>query len=156
MKSKDLLVLSHLRRNARMPLTKMSRATKIPVSTIFDKLKEMEQRIIDRHTVLMDFRKLGFDLKVNMLLKLPQNNRVRCRKFLRASEKVNSISAISNGFDFLIECIFKDMDEMNAFVRSLDPFQVMQKEDYFVLEDIKREEFLANADLMVLDNNKNL
>ena len=42
MKKKDQILLSYLRKDARMPLTKMSKKTNIPVSTLFDRLKVNE------------------------------------------------------------------------------------------------------------------
>ena len=41
MNTKDMKMIAHLRQDARMPLTKMSRRTGIPVSTIFDRLKSL-------------------------------------------------------------------------------------------------------------------
>ena len=47
MKTKDLMVLAALRQNARLSLTKMSKTTHVPISTIYDKLKQYERKIIN-------------------------------------------------------------------------------------------------------------
>ena len=57
-KKKDLLLMTHFRRNSRENLTQISRLTNIPVSTIFDKLREYEKGLIQRHTTLIDFRRI--------------------------------------------------------------------------------------------------
>ena len=63
---KDRQIISHLRNNARIPLTTMSKLTKIPVSTLFDRLKTNEDDIITKHTSLLDFAKLGYNARVNL------------------------------------------------------------------------------------------
>ncbi|RME53910.1 hypothetical protein D6783_00410 [Candidatus Woesearchaeota archaeon] len=144
LKRKDLLVLSQLRRNARIPLTKMSKETNIPVSTIFDTLRSFEQNIIKRHTVLMDFRRVGFDLRVHILFKLPRAERESFEKFLLSSPRVNSVFRVSNGFDYAVEGIFRDMRDLHAFSESLDRFDLEKKEEFFIVEDLKQEGFLTD------------
>ena len=61
---KDLLILSHLRQDARMKLTKMSRATRIPVSTLFDKIRGYQvNSIVSKNASLVDFSKLGYQAR---------------------------------------------------------------------------------------------
>ncbi|NJL44404.1 MAG: Lrp/AsnC family transcriptional regulator [Nitrosarchaeum sp.] len=154
MKKTDWLVLSCLRKNARMPLTRMSRETKIPVSTIFDKLKEFEHKVIKRHTVLMDFRSLGFDVRLSLLLKIGQDVRDEALSFLMASEHVNNLWKVSSGFDVLVECVFRDLPEMSGFLDRLDAFPILDRREFLVMEDMRREAFLADTDLVRLSKAK--
>jgi DNA-binding Lrp family transcriptional regulator len=152
---KDLLLMSYFRQNARENLTKISRITSIPVSTIFDKLKEFEKTVIQRHTTLVDFKKLGFDIRVNILFKVSRPNRDQFREFLLKNENINSVYKVNNGYDFLTEGIFKDMGAMHKFMENLDRFEIEAKQEMFVLEDVKREGFLADkmqAELLFADN----
>ena len=50
--TKDLLLLNSLRENSRKSLTSLSKQTKIPVSTLFDRLKLLEKEDIIRHTLV--------------------------------------------------------------------------------------------------------
>jgi len=142
-KQKELLLMSHFRNNARESLTKLSKKTQIPVSTIFDKLKEFENTVINKHTSIIDFRKLGFDIKVHMMFKVGKTNREEFQNFLLKHPRINSVFRINNGFDYLVEVIFRDMKELQEFGEKIDSFEVEQKQDFFVLEDIKREDFLS-------------
>ena len=117
---KDILLMTYFRKNARENLTQISRLTRIPVSTIFDKLREFEKGLIQKHTTLIDFRMLGFDIRVNILFR------------------------ITNGYDYLVEAIFKDMTAMQKFSELLDRFKIESKQELFILEDIKRESFLSD------------
>lgn len=144
-REKELKLLSFFRNNSRTSLTKMSREANMPVSTIFDKLKEYEKNdLIKKHTSLIDFKKLGFDVKSQMLVSSSKEDRNKIQEFLIKHPKVNTVFRINNGYDFLIEAIFRNMMELDEFTKQLEQFKIIEKKEYFVMEDIKREEFLTN------------
>lgn len=141
---KDILLMTFLRNNARENLTRISRLTSIPVSTIFDRLKEYEKELIRKHTTLIDFKKIGFDIKVNILFKVKKESREEFKEFLIKNENINSIFKVNNGFDFLVEAIFKDMSDFQRFNEIIEKFNIETKQEMFILEDIKREDFLSD------------
>ncbi|GIU69485.1 MAG: hypothetical protein KatS3mg002_0721 [Candidatus Woesearchaeota archaeon] len=141
---KDILLMTFFRNNARENLTKISRLTSIPVSTIFDRLKEYEKELIRKHTTLIDFKKIGFDIKVNILFKVKRENRDEFKDFLIKNENINSVFKVNNGFDFLVEAIFKDMNDFQRFNDAIEKFNIETKQEMFILEDIKREDFLSD------------
>lgn len=144
-REKELKLLSYFRNNSRTSLTKLSREAKMPVSTIFDKLKEYENnKLIKKHTSIIDFKKLGFDVKSQMLVSSSKEDRNKIQDFLIKHPKVNTVFRINNGYDFLIEAIFRNMMELDEFTKQLEQFKILEKKEYFVMEDIKREEFLTN------------
>ncbi len=140
---KDILLMTYFRRNARENLTQISRWTSIPVSTIFDRLREFERGLIQRHTTLVDFKRLGFDIRVNILFKIAKESREEFREFLVSNENINSIYRINSGFDYFIEAIFRDMSDLQRFTELLERFKIEAKQELFILEDIKRESFLT-------------
>ncbi len=152
MNSKDLIVLSHFRNNARISLTKMSRQTKIPVSTIFDKLKVYEKEgLIKKYCTLVNFKELGFEIKTSMFLRVNRDNKLSFQRFLIKHPRINNLFRVNNGFDYLIEAIFKDLDEFDEFNKELELFNVLDKKEFFLMEDLKREDFLShkeNKDLL--------
>ena len=145
---KELIIMSHFRKNARLNLTKISRDTGVPVSTIYDKLKKYEGSIIKKHTALVDFQKLGYELRVNVLLKSSNSSKGELCNFLLKFPNINSLLRINNGFDFLAEGIFRNMAEVQSFYEKLEKFNIQQIQEFFIIEDIKRESFLADPDLL--------
>jgi DNA-binding Lrp family transcriptional regulator len=144
MKEKDLAVLTYFRTNSRTSLTKLSRDTKVPVSTIYDRLKEYEKsNLIKKHTSLIDFKMLGFNVRSQILICADKLRKDELQRFLCKHPNVNNILRISNGFDFLVEAIFKNLEELDVFSRQIDEFEVKEKQEFFVMEDLKREEFLS-------------
>ena len=149
MKQKDMRIITYLRTNARMPLTLISRKTKIPVSTIFDRLKANENNIIIKHTSLIDFSKLGYNIRTNIAIKVDRNDKEALKKFLIMHHAANSVYKVSNEFDFMVECIFKQIKDMDEFMENLEnKFKIQEKKAYFIIEDIKKEAFMSNPDLL--------
>ena len=149
MKQKDLKIIAHLRQNSRMPLTKMSRRTQIPVSTIFDRIKLCKNNIIIKHTSLLNFNKLGYNTRANITLKVDREDKEALKEFLIKNQSVNSVYKINNGFDFMIEGVFKQIKDMEDFLDDLeDRFKIVDKKSFFIIEDLKREAFMSNPHLV--------
>lgn len=153
MKKRDLLIISHLRKNGRISLTNLSKATNIPISTIFDRLKVHEDCIIQKHTSLINFEKLGFNTRANVCLKVDKDKRDEVQNHLLKHPNINSLFKINNGYDFMVEAIFKNIKDLGNFLEDLDEkFDVKEKQVYYVIEDLKREEFMADTDMLDLVN----
>ncbi|MGM5488724.1 MAG: Lrp/AsnC family transcriptional regulator [Nanobdellota archaeon] len=154
MKDNTLRLLSHFRRNARETLTKISRRTGIPVSTIFDRLKDFEQTIIRKHTSLIDFNKLGYVTRANITLKFDKEDRQKAAQYLQSHMNVNSLYKITNGFDYMAEVVFKNLFELEEFREELEErFNLHKIDMHFIIDDIKREEFMADEALLdMLEN----
>lgn len=142
-KNSDLKLISYLRRNARQTLTEISKKTRIPISTLYDKLKLHERSVILKHTTLLDFSKLGFNCKANILLKAGREERDKLGSYLKAHPAINNLYKINNGYDFLAEGVFTHVKELEDFMDALEKaFPLEERKTHYVIEDLKREEFL--------------
>ena len=147
LKKKDLVLTAYLRQNSRASLTILSRKTGVPVSTIFDRLKT--NKIIVKNTALLDFSKMGYGARATILLRAKKNEKQKLKEFLMASFNVNSLYKVNNGFDFMFECIFKDIKELEEFVDTIDEnFSVRSKEIHYIIDEIKKEAFLSQPELV--------
>jgi DNA-binding Lrp family transcriptional regulator len=142
MKEKELQIVRHLRNNARETLTRLSKKTGVPISTLFDKLNQYRENFIVRHTCLIDYTKLGFDLRVQLLVKVSKEREV-FEKFIMGHFHVNSVWKISNGYDYLVEGVFRNMKDFTEFLQHLERFSIKDRKEFYVLEDLKREAFLT-------------
>lgn len=148
---KDIIFIRHLRQSARKNLTSIAKATHIPVSTLFDRLKRLEKSVILRHTSLLDFSNLGYDTRAAIMIKVHKKDRKRLAEFLEKNEHINTVYKITNGFDFHIEAIFKKFGEMESFIEMMeDQFSILKKNAFYIIEEIKREDFMANVDIPLL------
>ena len=86
---KDLIVMAYLRQDARMKLTRMSRLTRMPVSTIFDRMKHHEGGLIRKNICLIDFDKIGFHTKANVMFSVAAREREKMQEYLRINQNVS-------------------------------------------------------------------
>lgn len=140
----ELQIVSQFRRNARENLTTASRKLRIPVSTLYDRLKKYQGNVILKHTALLNFDKLGYSIRVIMSFKSKSEYKDELQSFLENHHRVNTVYKVSNNSDYLIEVLFKDMIELNNFSETLDKFEISGKHEYYVVKDVKREAFLTN------------
>lgn len=151
-RKKELLLLSFFRKNARESLTKISRSTKIPVSTIFDKLRTYETSLIRKHTTLLDFTKIGYLAKADVMVQVAASQREELKDFLKNCDHVNSLYKVNNGYDYLVEFIFKNMRNLEDFMDELEQtFEIRKKQIYYLVEDLAREKFMSNPDIMKVE-----
>lgn len=145
MKRKEFVIVSALRQDSRSSLTRMSKMTRIPVSTLHDKLKGYKGNLIKKNTTIVDFGRLGYNTRATVMFKINKAQRYPFIDCLKASSNINTLVKINNGFDVMAEFIFENIKEMEDYMEFLDKkFTIEKKETYYLIEDIKREEFLAN------------
>jgi DNA-binding Lrp family transcriptional regulator len=143
-KRKDLDIIRHIRADSRVSLADISRKTKIPISTVFDKLSKFQNRFIEKNVTLLNFQELGYAIKVNYVIKC--KDRDKLKDFLMQKNSVNNLYRINNGSDFFFEAIFRDMNEMEEFTEKLEEFGIERKDKFHVIEELKRESFLPEND----------
>ena len=148
---KDILLCSRLRENARETLTRMSRKTGIPVSTLYDRMQAHKGGLIKGFTSILDFSMLGFGVRANLLIKANFYHRDEIRSFLEGAYCANTVQALNNAFDFLADCVFSSIDELERFKQRLhEAGKIERLEVLLVVEDIKKEGFLRGPELALM------
>jgi DNA-binding Lrp family transcriptional regulator len=142
---KELDIIMHLRRNGRESITNISRETKLPISTIYERLKKNKFRAIKKTVTLIDFAKLGFNCVVKVAMKVKKEDRSLLKDHLMTHPNLNNLYKINNGFDFLVECVFNHVKEVEEFLDTLDSrFNILEKKVYYVIEELVKENFLSD------------
>ena len=143
--TKDVVLLAHLRKNARATLTDISRETDVPVSTIFERLKGPLGKYIKRYTCILDNSQTGFTARATMIIRVDKEQKTEIGLFLQRHQNVNSLYRINNGYDFLADVIFRHMIELEEFIEMLETkFKVKHREVYFIIDEVKQEGFLSD------------
>jgi DNA-binding Lrp family transcriptional regulator len=146
---KDRLLLTHLRKDARIQLTKLSRLTGIPVSTLFDMLRRQECFAIKRHTALLDWDKLGCQARAVILMKVPAEKHEEVSRALGHDAAVNTLLRISNGYDFFIEGVFGTVRDAELWLATFErKYPGVTRQSHFIVDDVIREGFMSEPDLV--------
>jgi DNA-binding Lrp family transcriptional regulator len=149
MEAKELLLLSQFRKNARENLTTAAKRIRMPISTIYEKLKRYEKTIIQKYTSLLNFSQMGYAIKLHLVIRVDLKDKLKLRQYLTNNSRVNSLFAISNGYDFMAEVILKDFSEVENFIQELSVFAIADMHEFYVTSDLKREEFLADIEIQL-------
>ena len=149
LKDKDLEILSHLRNNARKKVTDISKKVKMPVTTIYDRLKAHDKKgIVKKHAALLDFSKLGYHATALVALKVASGRREALQDYLSKHPNVNSLYRINLDHDFLAEVIFEDISKLQEFIDMLGlKFRVENPRIFNIINEIHKEKFLANLEV---------
>jgi len=123
MDDKDEKILSLLRRDGKLRTHQIARKTAIPVTTVHNRIKKMEELgIIKNYTVILDHKKLGKNvlafISATVSYILPDGKIVAQED---VAKKVKSLGAeevliVTGGTDLLIKFRARDVDELNSFV----------------------------------------
>jgi DNA-binding Lrp family transcriptional regulator len=142
---KQIDLLMQLRRDGRQTLSDISKRINMPVSTIFDRVKSSKGQEIKRFTCLLDFSRIGFSCRAQIVFRIRKENREEMQRYLLKHPNVNSVYKINNGYDFLIETVFRELKEVDEFLEKTDErFKVHEKKVYYIIEDIAREVFMTD------------
>ncbi len=152
MNNKEKMIISALRQNSRKSLTQMSKETKIPVSTLHEKIQMYKNGLIKKNTAIIDFEKIGFNTRANVLLKIERKEREKLQEYLSGCKNVNSLLKVNNGFDFLVEFVFEHIKDLEDFMELLEQsYTITNRETYYIIDDLKREEFMANPQMVSMN-----
>ena len=146
---KDIQIITELRKNARESITAMAKRTGIPISTIFDRMKQHQGSIIMKHTCLLNFGELGYAARAKVTLKVDRGAREGLKNYLKTHPNVNSLYKINSGYDFMFELIFANIKDLEEFMECLEEkYPIAERNVYYVIDDIKREEFMTGDDMI--------
>jgi DNA-binding Lrp family transcriptional regulator len=137
----DMKVVSMLRENARQSLIRISKKTGIPVSTIYDRMKNHEKSIIKKYVAILDFPKLGMNIRSHIHAYI--KNEAEFESFINENLNINSAFKVSGKYNYMLDVICRHMSEYDSLMREIDRFKPDLIETHFVHGEIKNEEFLA-------------
>lgn len=137
-KEKEKRIINLLRKNSRTTLSRMSKELNIPVSTIFESIKKIDNYIL-KHSSIINNNELGFSIKAHMLIK--SKNKEKTKAFLESHKSTNNLHTAIGDYDLCIESIFKDMKDFENFKEKVKDYTKDIKY-HFIVDEIKKEGFL--------------
>ena len=122
---KDLAILALLQENCRMTAREIAQKIGSPITTVFAKIKRMEQLgIIKEYSAVLDHKKLDFGVTAFILASfsyrsdregIPLSQRAIAEQISNFPE-VQEVHIISGDWDILIKVKDKDVDAVGKFV----------------------------------------
>ena len=129
-------MLRALLENGRLSYSELSRRCGISRQVAFERVKKLsEEGIVKGFSVCLDAEKLGFSFQAYVLIiaKPEEELRNELREFLRNSENVRRIQLLFGRFDFFLELLFRDKDEMTEFLGAMHSFGAVERTETFIV-----------------------
>jgi len=120
---KDLAILTLLQKNCRMTAREIARKIDSPITTVFAKMRRMEQqKVIKEYKAILDSKKLNLGTTAFILASFsyrngetPLSQRVIAEQIARFPE-VQNVHIISGDWDILIKIKEENVDAIGNFV----------------------------------------
>lgn len=138
---KDKRILEQLQVDAALSTYKISKKTAIPQTTVLNRIRKLRQLgIIRQYTIKIDYKKLDINVKALIFAKVNKNfewNGKNSMEETVAKEPFAiSVKRLTGKFDFVIEVVCKDIDEL----------------DTFLLGRIRSHKFIAETETIIVLN----
>ena len=135
----NLELIKLLRENSRITFVELAKRFNVSETAIRKRVKKLEELgIIRKYTVEVDPKKLGFKLNVLMGIDTRPEDYLQTLDKLKGMEKVISLYSSSGDHMILIECWFKNSEELMGFVKKLGKMSGITKVcPAIILEKIK-------------------
>ena len=124
MDEKDRKIIECLREHGRWSTQKIAKQTRIPITTVYHRMKRFEKEgIIKLYTVELDYTKMGLPLVTYVLitvdykaLKEGSLTQYDLTKKLLGEKEVESASMVTGGTDIILKIRVANVDELNKFI----------------------------------------
>ncbi|MBU2560840.1 MAG: Lrp/AsnC family transcriptional regulator [Nanoarchaeota archaeon] len=113
---KDKKILNLLQKDGRMLLKDISKAVNLSIDATHKRIKRMRAEGIFYSTILIDPRKIGYPLTIDVKIKLKDIDEEKYHKliaYLSEHPNVIELFSVSGDYDLSVPIIAKDYDDLN-------------------------------------------
>lgn len=144
MDEKDELIIDVLKENSKLSSQRISKKTRIPITTVHHRIKKLEDKgIIRGYTILLDNKKIGKPIGAYILitvdykeLKQKKKSQQELAKKLRSIGSVEEAVIVTGGTDIILKLRVKNVDELNEFlIKTLRNVEGVEKTQTMVILD---------------------
>ena len=137
----DTAILRSLIKNSRITISQMSKEIDIPDATISHRLKKMEDEIIKRYTLILDWQKIGLEITAIIIIQTESEKHEIDKDELSRLEEVSEVYSVSGEYDILIKVWVPGIEELNQLInskiRSIDGVEDLT--EMIVMERVKED-----------------
>ena len=124
MDDKDRKIIKCLQKHGRWSVQKIAKETRIPITTVYHRMKNMEKEgVIKGYTLQLDYKKIGLALAAYVLINVDYNklneneiSQYTLSKKILGEKEVESAAMITGGTDIMLKIRVANIDELNQFI----------------------------------------
>ncbi len=137
----DTAILRSLIKNSRITISQMSKEIDVPDATISNRLKKLEDDVIKRYTLILDWQKIGLDITAIIIIQTESEKHEIVKDELSRLEEVSEVYSVSGEYDILIKVWIPGIEELNQLInskiRSIDGVEDLT--EMIVMERVKED-----------------
>ncbi len=138
----DLKILNCLKSNSRMNATTIGKRVNLSTSSVIERIHKMEaQNIIEKYTVLVDYKHIGKDITAFMSVNLehPRDNDIFRERILELND-VAECHYLAGDFDYVLKVITESSQTLEKTLNAIKGIPgVFRTRTLVVLSTIKNE-----------------
>ncbi len=121
---KDLMIIKILERDARTPYTHIARELGVTEAAVRKRVRKLEKAgIIRGYRAVIDPKKLGYNVVALIGFDVDPEHYVDALSKVKAFPEVRRMFSTTGDHMVMIECWFRDSDELVTFVRRLESLE---------------------------------
>lgn len=143
----DLRILDCLQKDSKMKMKQIAAHIGMTITPTYERIKKMErQGIIEKYTIQVDPKSLGYDLVAYCSVTLKEHSQQNIQQFENGVQKLNQVlecSHMSGDFDYLLKIVVKDMKDYQLFISNhlAALNNIGQVHSYFVMKSVVENTF---------------
>ena len=146
----DLKILNCLKSNSRMNATSIGKRVNLSTSSVIERIHKMEaQNIIEKYTVLVDYKRIGKDITAFMSINLehPRDNDAFRTRILELTD-VAECHYLAGDYDYVLKVITASSQTLEQTLNAIKGIPgVLRTRTLVVLSTIKNETTVLPDDL---------
>lgn len=142
MDSIDYKILRCLKKNARQKASAISKEVNLSVSSVIDRIHKLENNgILEKYTIIIDQKQMGYDLTALMEVSLEHPKYFEpFTQMVQENSNIVSCYYLTGEFDFLLKIITDSSDSLELIHRQIKSMEgVSFTHTHFVLKNIKND-----------------
>ncbi len=137
----DVKILNLLNKNARMSFRKMAKELKISMSTVSNRIKNMEnEAVINGYIPVLDPQKVGYGLLVMLGVRISRGKLLEVQNKISKYAGVFGVYDITGEWDSIVLVRFRDRGELNTFIKWTLNIEYVERTYTQVVLNVVKEE----------------
>jgi len=137
----DKSILSVLLDDSRLSYRQIAKKLGVSTATIMNRVKELEKDIIKKHTVILDYEKVGYDVEVLIEVRISKGKLLQVEKEIANHPNVFAVYDITGDFDAAILARFPSRRKMDAFLKKIQTYDFVERTNTrLILNTIKEKQ----------------
>jgi DNA-binding Lrp family transcriptional regulator len=138
----DRKILDILLDNSNYSYRKVGKKALVSVATVMHRIKRLEEEIIKRYTLQLDYEKLGYDFPAAIHIRVQKGKLFEVEKHIAKHPNVHAVYDVTGNFDVLALAKFRSRRELDSFIKSIQKLEFVERTETTLILNIIKEDMV--------------